>query len=298
MAPPTPCRIRIPISHQAAAVPCSQVSESSTENRAKIANPRLNIRTRPNMSPSRPKLTTSTAVTTRYPMSSHSMAAGRTARSRPARWTARETPPRRTTSPGRRARGRCSAALEVPQHVVQQERVGELVGAAREDARPAVHHERGCPPPGRRGGGVHRLVVGREPGVHRVDLARHRPQGQLAPQLSVHRVVQVRVDVGDRLHPPGCPGAQWQQVLNRLDAGHLRAVLGHEQRDVDPFRGPGRTPAAPGRESLTSRRTPAIVAASPKPCAQSVHASFSVGSRATCRCTSMRRRPSIVIAAQ
>ena len=72
MAPPTPCKIRIPISHQAAAVPCSQVSESSTENRAKIANPRLNIRTRPNMSPSRPKLTTSTAVTTRYPMSSHS----------------------------------------------------------------------------------------------------------------------------------------------------------------------------------------------------------------------------------
>src|SRR4029077_9344329 len=72
MAPPTPCKIRIPISHQAAAVPCSQVSESRTENRAKIANPRLNIRTRPNMSPSRPKLTTSTAVTTRYPMSSHS----------------------------------------------------------------------------------------------------------------------------------------------------------------------------------------------------------------------------------
>ncbi len=35
------------------------------DNSAKIANPRLNIRTRPNMSPSRPKLTTSTAVTTR-----------------------------------------------------------------------------------------------------------------------------------------------------------------------------------------------------------------------------------------
>ena len=72
MAPPTPCRIRITISHQAPAVPCSQVSDSRTENRAKIANPRLYIRTRPNMSPSRPKLTTSTAVTTRYPMISHS----------------------------------------------------------------------------------------------------------------------------------------------------------------------------------------------------------------------------------
>ena len=65
IAPPTACRIRMPISHQAAAVPCSQVTDSRTENRAKIANPRLNIRTRPNMWPSRPKLTTSTAVTTR-----------------------------------------------------------------------------------------------------------------------------------------------------------------------------------------------------------------------------------------
>ena len=72
IAPPTPCRIRITISHQAAAVPCIQVTDSRTENTAKIANPRLYIRTRPNMSPSRPKLTTSTAVTTRYPMSSQS----------------------------------------------------------------------------------------------------------------------------------------------------------------------------------------------------------------------------------
>ena len=32
----------------------------------------LNMRTRPNMSPSRPKLTTSTAVTTRKPIISHS----------------------------------------------------------------------------------------------------------------------------------------------------------------------------------------------------------------------------------
>ncbi len=71
MAPPTPWPIRIPISHQAAAVPCIQVSDSRTENAANSANPRLNIRTRPSMSPSRPKLTTSTAVTTRYPMISH-----------------------------------------------------------------------------------------------------------------------------------------------------------------------------------------------------------------------------------
>ena len=72
MAPPTPCMIRIPISHQAADVPCSQVTDSMTEKKANSAKPRLYIRTRPNMSPSRPKLTTSTAVTTRYPMISHS----------------------------------------------------------------------------------------------------------------------------------------------------------------------------------------------------------------------------------
>ena len=72
IAPPTACRSRIPISHHAAAGPFSQVTDSSTENAVKIANPRLNILTRPNMSPSRPKLTTSTAVTTEYPVSSHS----------------------------------------------------------------------------------------------------------------------------------------------------------------------------------------------------------------------------------
>ena len=65
MAPPTPWAIRIAISHQAAALPCSQVTDSSTENTANRPKPRLYMRTRPNMSPSRPKLTTSTAVTTR-----------------------------------------------------------------------------------------------------------------------------------------------------------------------------------------------------------------------------------------
>ena len=47
IAPPTPCRIRMPISQYAAAVPCSQVSESRTEKNANSAKPRLNILTRP-----------------------------------------------------------------------------------------------------------------------------------------------------------------------------------------------------------------------------------------------------------
>jgi hypothetical protein len=64
IAPPTPCPIRMPISHSAPALPFSQVAASSSENSVKTAKPRLYIRTRPYMSPSRPKLTTSTAVTT------------------------------------------------------------------------------------------------------------------------------------------------------------------------------------------------------------------------------------------
>ncbi|SCK21931.1 hypothetical protein YWIDRAFT_04926 [Streptomyces sp. SceaMP-e96] len=53
------------ISQSAPAVPCCQVTDSSTENTVKTAKPRLYIRVRPYMSPSLPKLTTSTAVTTR-----------------------------------------------------------------------------------------------------------------------------------------------------------------------------------------------------------------------------------------
>ena len=71
-APPMPCTIRQPISHSAPAVPCCQVTVRKIEATVKTANPRLYIRTRPNMSPSRPKLTTSTADTTRNPMNIHS----------------------------------------------------------------------------------------------------------------------------------------------------------------------------------------------------------------------------------
>ena len=64
IAPPTPCRIRMAMSHSAAAVPCNQVTASRIEKTVNTAKPALYIRTRPNMSPRRPKLTTSTAVTT------------------------------------------------------------------------------------------------------------------------------------------------------------------------------------------------------------------------------------------
>ena len=71
-APPTPCSTRMMISHHAAADPVIQVIDSMIEKNVKMAKPRLYILTRPYMSPIRPKLTTSTAVTTRKPMISQS----------------------------------------------------------------------------------------------------------------------------------------------------------------------------------------------------------------------------------
>ncbi len=71
-APPMPWMTRQPINHSAAALPWPGVSERAIEAPVKTAKPALYMRTRPNMSPSRPKVTTSTAVTTRYPMSIHS----------------------------------------------------------------------------------------------------------------------------------------------------------------------------------------------------------------------------------
>ena len=72
IAPPMPWMIRMMIRYQPAAVPWNQVTDSRIENAEKIAKPMLNMRTRPNMSPRRPKLTTSTAVTTMNPIISHS----------------------------------------------------------------------------------------------------------------------------------------------------------------------------------------------------------------------------------
>ncbi len=71
-APPMPCTIRQMMSHSAAGTPLIQVTARKMEATVKMTNPRLYILTRPNMSPSRPNETTSTAVTTRNPMNIHS----------------------------------------------------------------------------------------------------------------------------------------------------------------------------------------------------------------------------------
>ncbi len=57
--------------HRAAAGPVIQVTASRIEKTVKIAKPSVYIRTRPKMSPTRPKLTTSTEVMSRNPIRIH-----------------------------------------------------------------------------------------------------------------------------------------------------------------------------------------------------------------------------------
>lgn len=65
IAPPTACTTRQPISHSAPPPARNGSNDNATEATLKITNPTLYIRTRPNMSPSRPSVTTRTAETSR-----------------------------------------------------------------------------------------------------------------------------------------------------------------------------------------------------------------------------------------
>ena len=69
MAPPTPWPMRMAMSQMAPALPVRGVTARRIENAVKTAKPRLKILTRPNMSPTRPSVTTSTARTTMNPIS-------------------------------------------------------------------------------------------------------------------------------------------------------------------------------------------------------------------------------------
>ena len=64
-APPMPCTTRHAISHSAPLEPVYGHSESASDAALNTAKPALYMRTRPKMSPRRPNVTTSTAVTTR-----------------------------------------------------------------------------------------------------------------------------------------------------------------------------------------------------------------------------------------
>ncbi len=70
-APPTPWPTRMMMIHRAASGPDIQVTERRTEKTVKMAKPRVYMRTRPKMSPTLPKLTTSTEVTSRKPIRIH-----------------------------------------------------------------------------------------------------------------------------------------------------------------------------------------------------------------------------------
>ncbi len=65
MDPPTACRNRQPISHIAPCVPWYGSNDSMIDAKVNTTKPALYILTRPNMSPSWPRFTTSTACTRR-----------------------------------------------------------------------------------------------------------------------------------------------------------------------------------------------------------------------------------------
>ena len=64
-APPTPSMSRTRTNHSAPPRPVIHVIERRMLEPVKMAKPRLYMRTRPNMSPTRPRVTTSTEVTSR-----------------------------------------------------------------------------------------------------------------------------------------------------------------------------------------------------------------------------------------
>ena len=122
---------------------------------------------------------------------------------------------------------------EVADHVRQQRRVRVAVRRPREVAGAAVEDHGDARLLAAR---VHRVqvVAGRvEPAVHRVQLQRHAAERQLAVQLAQHREVQVRVERRDHRDARGIGLDQREHVLDRLHAGDARAVLAHQQGDVD-----------------------------------------------------------------
>ena len=72
IAPPTPWTMRMTMISIAPAAPLLGTTAQPIEPIVKIRKPRLNSLARPYWSPSRPNVTTSTAVTSRKPISIHS----------------------------------------------------------------------------------------------------------------------------------------------------------------------------------------------------------------------------------
>src|SRR5262249_58865039 len=85
------------------------------------------------------------------------------------------------------------------------------------------------------GGGGELGAGGAAPAVNGVHLQAGGTQRKLPGELVGHRVVQVRVEVGQEPEPRRVVLDDRQQVLGRLDAGHLRAVLAQQEGVVDPL---------------------------------------------------------------
>ncbi len=122
---------------------------------------------------------------------------------------------------------------EVAEQWVEQHRVSVGVDRARESRSAAMHDHRQLVLLGPGIGGVQHPVAGLEAAVHRVDLEGDRAECRLPGELAGGRIVKVRVEVGDRVKPRRVLLDQGEHVLDRLDAGHLRAVLGKQQYVVD-----------------------------------------------------------------
>src|SRR5512132_315718 len=122
---------------------------------------------------------------------------------------------------------------DVLDELVDRGRVAEAVDGPREGAGAGVEHHRHPQLGAALVDQVEHALGGREAAVDRVQLDRGRAQGELAVQLLGDRVVQVRVEVGDRPEPARVALDHRQQVLDGLDPGDPGAVLAHQQGHVD-----------------------------------------------------------------
>ena len=122
---------------------------------------------------------------------------------------------------------------EVVDDVVQLPRVHVAVRGSRVHARPEVDDDRNAALLADRVRLVERPRIDRKAAVHGVDLESHCAEGQLALELVGHGMMQMWVEVGDQAHAAGVVLHERQDVLDGLDAGHLRAVLGEHEGDVD-----------------------------------------------------------------
>src|SRR5215212_11654992 len=126
---------------------------------------------------------------------------------------------------------------EVASDVLDEGGVSVAVRRAWEDARAAVEDSGEALSFAE---GVRRIehpVVRGERAVDGMELQPDGAQRDLTLQFLDERVVQVGVQVRHQAEAVGVMGEEWDQVLHRLDACGLRAVLAEQYRHVYAFGG-------------------------------------------------------------